>query len=671
VPDLHISDEVQVVGRLSRLAPASNPGEFDTADYWRSQGVLTQVTVRHSAAGVTRLIRGWPASFRGWLAVGRRWGQDALKQAIPERTSPVAMALLLGEGAPMSADDWAKYVRTGVIHVLAISGQHLVVLAMFLWGLLRLLGVRQRRGAVFVALVLLGYALLTGGRPPALRAAVMVCAACGALILRRRTLPANLFALAWLTVALLNPTDLFDQGCQLSFLSVAVLYWGTSWLSREEDDPLAQVIEETHPAVQRGLRTLAWFVLESYLVAALIWVAIVPLVAFRTHTIPVMVLLIGPPLTLLASIALLAGFAVLALAVIHPALATYPGYVVHWSLYSCEWLVDLTDRWHTHIYVPDLSEGWLWIGYLALLGVLTHRASQANWRWVLLGGLGWLCLALLPAVIRTGSDEFRCTFLAVGHGGCAVLETPDGQTLLYDAGAMNGPDVTKRQIAPFLWRRGIRRIDEVILSHADLDHFNGLPALLDRFTVGQVTCTPTFADKQTPAVKYTLAELERCKVPVRIVKAGDRLSAGAVTLEVLHPPIQGPEGNENTRSLVLRVSHAGHVLLLTGDLEGEGLERVVRQRAEPVDVLMAPHHGSHRVDGKRLSDWCRPRLVVACQGMVQGPARAPALYTRRGAPFWTTFEHGAITVRSHTSGMVVETFLTRQRVVLRTRASKP
>jgi len=75
---------------------------------------------------------------------------------------------------------------------------------------------------------------------------------------------------------------------------------------------------------------------------------------------------------------------------------------------------------------------------------------------------------------------------------------PDGRTCLYDAGAIAGPDVTRRQIAPFLWSRGIRRIDEVLLSHADLDHFNGLAALLERFAVGQVTCTPSF-DKKTTA----------------------------------------------------------------------------------------------------------------------------------------------------------------------------
>ena len=89
----------------------------------------------------------------------------------------------------MTPHEWDKYIRTGVVHVLAISGQHLVILAGFLWFALPRLGVRQRHGAWIVAVVVLGYALLTGGRPPALRAAVAVCAVCGGLILRRRVYP--------------------------------------------------------------------------------------------------------------------------------------------------------------------------------------------------------------------------------------------------------------------------------------------------------------------------------------------------------------------------------------------------------------------------------------------------------------------------------------------------
>src|SRR5262249_43147866 len=148
---------------------------------------------------------------------------------------------------------WDKYMRTGVVHVLAISGQHLVVLAVFLWAVLKLFGLRRRRSAWVVALGLVGYALLVGGRPPVARAAVMVCAGCGGLVLRRPVILANSFALAWLVVAALNPTDLFNTGCQLSFLATAVLFWGAWHPFRAPADPLDRLVEETRPAWQQLL----------------------------------------------------------------------------------------------------------------------------------------------------------------------------------------------------------------------------------------------------------------------------------------------------------------------------------------------------------------------------------------------------------------------------------
>jgi competence protein ComEC len=666
LPGLHAGDEVDAVGRLSQPHGPANPGEFDYAGLLRDQGIRAQFVVAKTADGVTRLGRGWPGSFTGWLAIVRGWGQEVFARLLPQNTSGIAQALLLGEGSTMTTADWDKYVRTGVIHVLAISGQHLVVLGAAVWWILRRLGLRQRRGAWFVALFLLAYALLTGGRPPALRSAVMVFAACGGLILRRRTPLANFFALAWLTVALLNPTDLFTAGCLLSFLSVAVLYWGPRHWFGSDDDPLSRLMDETRPPWQRWLRDKGRRAAESYAVTVAIWLAIAPLAASQYHLISPVGLLLGPPLTLLTSVALLFGFLMLAVAAVCEPLAALFTPAVHWSLSACEWLVDVTDSWPgSHVYVGDVPGWWLWVFYLALFGVLTQAPLRRRWRWALGGAAGWLCVGLLSGFARLPPDEFRCTFLAVGHGGCTVLELPDGRTLLYDAGAISGPDVSRRQIAPFLWSRGVRRIDEVILSHADLDHFNGLPALLDRFSIGQVTCTPTFADKDTPGVAHTLAVLRHRGIPTRIVKAGDRLAAGDVTLEVLHPPPTGPDGNENARSLVLEVCHAGHTLLLTGDLEGPGLERVLALQPHKVDVLMAPHHGSRKANTPGLAAWARPQIVISCQGPPQSVGDTAEPYKARGARFLGTWPEGAVTLHSHRSGLVVETFVTRQRFIVR------
>jgi competence protein ComEC len=663
--DLHPGDEVEVRGRLAALPERANPGEFDLARHWLNRGVRTMLLVRQGDAAVRALSTGWTWSPSGWLAVLRGWGHRALDEHLPDRTTrAVARALLLDEGSPMTNDDWAKYRRTGVIHVLAISGQHLVVVGLVLWRVLRLLGVRQRRAALLVAGVLMGYALLTGGRPPAFRAGVAACALCGGLMLRRPMQEANLLALAWLAVALVDPTDLAGGGCQLSFLSVAVLCWGASRVleRQEEEDPLDRLIDECRPTWLRGLRWAGAALLKDYLVCLIVWAAITPLAAYHYGALAPAALLLGPPLTLLTSFALFAGFTLLALAPWCGPGADLAGWVVWLNLAGCERLVDLAEAWPVHLYIGEVPGWWVAGFYLLLLGVLTQPTLRCRWNWTVPGALAWLCLLLAcTGNALAAGPALRCTFLAVGHGGCTVLEYPDGRVVLYDAGAIRGPDVGQRIIAPFLWSRKIHHIDDVILSHADLDHFNGLNDLFDRFAVGQVLCSPTFAEKETAAVRHTLERLARRRVPVRHLTAGQRLSAAGVTLRVLHPPAGWERGNENARSVVLEVRHAGRSLLLTGDLEGEGLAEVLALPGRRVDVLMAPHHGSHRIDAAALADWCRPGLVVSCQGPPRGAARAPGLYRRVAEEFWTTQEHGAIKVRLEGGTVTATTFVTGRR----------
>jgi competence protein ComEC len=650
---LHPGDEIEARGRLAPLAQPANPGEFDQTTFWRDQGVSALLLVRQGDAAVRKLRTGWATSFGGWIAVVRGWGHRVLGEYLPDRTvGGVARALLLGEGAPMTYADWAKYKRTGVIHVLAISGQHLVVVGFFLWWFLRLVGVRQRRAAAFVALILLGYALLTGGRPPALRAGVGACVLCLGMILRKPTQQANVMALAWLIVAMLNPTDVFDPGCQLSFLSVAILYWGAGWLMRPRpEDPLDTLVDRVRPMWLRLLRALGWMVFESYLVCLIVWIAIAPLTIYHYGMFATMALPLGPPLTLLTSIALFAGFVVLLLAPWFPPGAWLAARVVWASIAGCEKLVDLAETWALHVYVGPVPAWWVVLFYLLLLAVLTQKAIRQRWCWALPSGLAWLCVGLVAGAASPAEPILRCTFLAVGHGGCSVIQTPDGRVLLYDTGAVRGPDVTERIIAPYLWSQKVFRIDDVILSHADLDHFNGLLDLADRFAIGRVLCTPTFADKPTQAVRITLRELHRRRIPIGHLVAGQRLRSSGVEMDVLHPPAGWPGGNENTRSIVLEVRHGGHVLLLTGDLEGEGLAEVLSLRPRRVDVLMAPHHGSHRIDVTALTKWCRPGLVVSCQGLPRGAGRAPGMYRAEGAEFWSTQEQGAVELRSDETGL--------------------
>lgn len=662
--DMHLGDEVEVFGWLENPQKPGNPGGFDWAEHLRDDRIRAIIRVRGGEA-VTRLNRGWSTSPRGWLAHIRGWGQRVCEQELPAEQAGVAQALLLGESATMTHADWDKYVRTGVVHVLAISGQQLIVWAVVLNFALRCLGVSRKPTAIIIASFLLTYALLVGFRAPVQRAAVIACVACFAVIMRRLTLPANSFALAWLVVLALNPADPFNMGCQLSFLCIATIIWCVArWTRQDEIDPLERLIDQSRSRTERFLRSCVHAVGLMYFTTLILGIVSMPLVAARLNLVSPSGFLIGPPVVVLSSIALVAGFLMLLAAPL--GLAGLFAWITRFCLSGCEFLVDRTDRLpFAHFYVPDLPEWWLWVFYAGVLTLLWWRPCWRRRNWFALAGAAWAALTLIgPSYLRSG-NELRVTFLAVGHGGCTVLETPDGRVLVYDAGAMGGPEVSRRQIAPFLWSRGHRRIDELFLSHADLDHFNGVPDLLDRFEVGLVTCTPSFEEKNLPGVRRTLAAIREHNIPVRIVQTGDRLSVGDVTLEVLHPPMNGPDGNENVRSLVLRIRHRNHTILLTGDLESPGLERVTAGLTEPIDVLMSPHHGSAAANTTGLAKSARPKLVVA--------AEARPLRSRKDDPYaairaevWVTGPEGAVTVRSGPDGLIAETYRTGKRIVIRT-----
>ncbi len=208
-------------------------------------------------------------------------------------------------------------------------------------------------------------------------------------------------------------------------------------------------------------------------------------------------------------------------------------------------------------------------------------------------------------------------------------------------------------------------------SHAHLDHYSGVAALLDRFAVGQVTLTPTFREQEVPGVAVALAALERHGVQVRAVKAGDHLSAGAVDIDVLHPPAGDFGDNEDERSLVLLVTYAGHSLLFTGDLRERGLERLLSRRPTPVDVLQSPHHGSAAANTGALARWARPKVVVSCQGPPRTAADVARPYREVGAQFLPTWSQGAVTVRIHETGIVVETYRSKQQFVVRAAPARP
>jgi competence protein ComEC len=236
--------------------------------------------------------------------------------------------------------------------------------------------------------------------------------------------------------------------------------------------------------------------------------------------------------------------------------------------------------------------------------------------------------------------------LSVGHGEAVVIELPGGKTLLYDAGRLGSPSSAARSVAGYLWSRGIWHLDAVVLSHADLDHYNALPALLRKFSVGVVYVSPVMFDRPNRALATLRDAIRKAGVPLREVWSGDLLQTGGTArLEVLHPPRGGVLGSDNANSIVLAFEYQGRRLLLTGDLESPGLDDVMAEVPYDCDVLQAPHHGSPNSDPPGFADWSTPGWAVISGGERDQLEVVKTAYASRGSQVLHTATAGAIHVQ--------------------------
>ncbi len=292
------------------------------------------------------------------------------------------------------------------------------------------------------------------------------------------------------------------------------------------------------------------------------------------------------------------------------------------------------------------------------------QPSRAGW-WT--GSVVWWLLAawVVPAWylsdIPSKITPPEAEFLAVGHGLAVIIQTPGGQTFLYDCGSLGDPSIGRRIIAPALWSRGVSRIDTVILSHADQDHYDGLSDLLDRFAIGAVRVPPGFAGSKNPGAIRLIDQVQSRGILVQPTTAPETWESGGVRFQVLHPLADWhPETSDNARSLVLDVAFASRHIVLTGDLEQQGLlELVARPSPEPPpDVFLSPHHGGKSANPEWLYKWAQPRLVVVSQRPL--PSRtsdALAPLEKQGTPLLRTWRDGSIRFRWTEDGIMAHRFL--------------
>lgn len=599
---LAMGDRVRLLVRLRQPPGPRNPGASDRRDR------LAAVGVSLVGEGLLPPVRVAPPSPLAWLERGRQRFAEAAS-SLPAREASVIRAIGTGDRGALDAATSQSFVRSGLAHVLAVSGLHLVVVAAGLERALRWLLLRcdrlaeriepRRAAAALTIPATLLYAIATGAGFSVIRAAVAAGAVFAGTVLDREVSPANALGLATLACLGTEPGALLDPSLQLSLASVAGLVWLAGPLRR------ALPMKAPPPGgwrawLQEGLLSGLCATLAASLATA-------PVLALHFRRLPALGLLAnlaGIPIgTALTGVTALA--AVVAAA---SPLAAQPLVWLSWPLARALLAVSDLAAAPRFAVIGVASPG----PALALLacGLVLLAPALTGWRRgaALLGFVA--CLAL-PGPVRAaaaGSGRLEWIVLSVGQGDASLLRLPDGSAVLIDGGGTfpGGPDPGERDVAPLLLDLGIRRLAVVVISHPHPDHILGLASVAAAVPVERVVTGEGSFGPEALAAIATLPPLTRLRPGESWERAGVRFES-----------VGGPVGDmiENDASLVLRVTYGATAFLFTGDVEVAG-EAAALAGGRPLaaDVVKVPHHGSRTSSTAPFVEAVHPRWAAISLG---------------------------------------------------------
>lgn len=656
---LAAGDLIDICGELKRCAKPDNPEDYDFSIYYRKQKIDAILSVKIPAA-VRQIQKTTDYSWNRLRASVHDWFKTLIVEHTSESSQPVALALLLGERTELSPKVRLEFSQSGLIHFLAISGLHIGFFSVFVWSICHILNLPRTVTVTLLILAILFYLSIIEIRPPILRAASFCVLVTLGLVNWRTITTLNLVCLSALIILLINPTDLFDVGTQLSFLAVASILWTVNQdfyknLYQQTWIPLRWRLKANDPLLQTPLQRIGFqyfrMLYSLFLVTFFIWITTAPLVLYHFHLLAPVGLIVNTLLFPFLFLILLLGYLLMFVGSLLPFTAGIFGYCFDQSLQLLLWVVEWTSSlpW-SHFELPAPALWWILVYYaLLLLSILSVFWKH---QWGSLISVNKLRLLLLPVWILTGllvplvipqEPSLRCTFIAVNHGVSILIEAPGGETILYDAGSMSPVEQTYSKIKNTLLSRGIRRVDFLLISHADRDHFNSAAELITNGYVRELAFPHSFLTRsQRGTIELCDTALE-FHVPVQLIGKGDHFRLGAETnIEVLHPEYGDRYQDDNPSSLTLRINYGGRQILLTGDLEGAGLNKLLSEPStDSVDVLLSPHHGSRTANTHDLSEWANPAYVIVSGGQQQTIPDLKKTFSK-STQIYSTRQHGAI-----------------------------
>ena len=653
MPLFHYGERLRIHTKLYLPRNYRNPGAFDYTGYLSENGIMALASAKIENVSV----------FPGFIGNKPELWRTRMHRKIIERVHALWIptdaglmdAMVIGEDSFLRRATRVNFQKSGTYHVLVVSGMNVSILAFVTFWFLKRLRVGDILASAITVTLIVAYAVLTDLGSPVWRATLMLAIYLGARLLYREKCMVNAIGAAALGIMVFDPRTLFGASFQLTFLSV--------WLVAGVGIPL---LERSTQPFSKGLRNLdalnydsalppsvAQFRLdlrmiagrlsrfcgpavaqfsisgvmrvvissaEVLLISAIMQVGLALPMAYYFHRTTVVGLpanmLVVPLMELLMPAAILALF----VSYISLALAKVPAWIAMFAIRgiagTVHWLGGMRVA-DARVATPDWVVILLSCVALALALYLSRRRAWLAYASLALLAATAFWIGALPPRPHFQPGALELTAIDVGQGDSILLISPQGRTMLVDAGGLpywtnSELDIGEDVVSPYLWAREINHLDVVAVTHAHSDHIGGMGAILTNFHPREMWLG---VNSSSPELQKLLDQAKALGIPVTAHKAGDNLEFGGSSIRILAPPssVEINSSHRNDESLVMKISYGGTSALLEGDAEKQ-TERQVADELPQADLLKVAHHGSATSTIPELLAAVKPKFAVISVG---------------------------------------------------------
>ena len=631
-------DVLRIQGRLVKPIAKNNYGEFDYELYLAQRRIFTYVNIwqdkdiqKIGEERINLLI-----SFSVYV---RNKIKGIIGNLIDSPYDSLLIGMLLGEKTYLSPEVKDVFIESGIMHILAISGLHIGIITFALFVFFNFLHIPKRIKIISIIVILIMYASITGFRPSVVRASMMFSLLImGKLINRRRNLYTSLF-LAALIILLINPLILYDAGFLLSFIVTFFIIY------------LSPIFQELFLKIPDWIR-------KSLSVSIAAWLGIFPLSAYFFYKVSLIAIITNILIVPLAGIAVILGFITFFMGLISIPLANLTANLNYYILTLITLLAKLFSSLpfsYIHIAQPSIISIFLYYSLIFLVIEISYRKIfpvKLKIKFIILT----LSAVLIVIIVQIfyPLDNLKVNFINVGEGDCILIEAPKKCNILIDGGGtpQSSFGVGNKIVIPYLRRKGIDKINLLILTHPHLDHLEGLLPILREFKVDMVLDTGLTCD--IPEYNEFISLIKNKNIPYHQAKAGENFIFGKNLEMLLLNPLNNydcyDESDFNNASIVVKLFYKNSKFLFTGDIEEEAEKRMlIWQNILKSDILKVAHHGSLSSTSWEFLNEVDPIIAVISVGKNNFGHPSPKIIERlqeKNIKIYRTDENGTIIIRT-------------------------